>query len=117
MKQVVIDRSQWGQRYLHNTRTNKQCCLGFACQAYGVPVSEMRGVGMPSHLSSHLQDRLPKWMVGDNPSWRTQSDLLDASLAAKINDDPNLSWDEREELLKPIFQKHQIELVFIGERS
>jgi hypothetical protein len=109
MKTVVIDRQRWGMGALRRVTDQKQCCLGFACEAYGIKVDAMLGIGAPSALPELYQAKLPKWLLA-------LTDDIDVGRAASINDDPNLSWSKKEELLKPIFKKHRINLVFRGTR-
>jgi hypothetical protein len=111
MKTVVIVRKRWGQKYLRSPKTNKQCCLGFVCAAYGVPIDEMMGIHMPDGLSrSMYQDEiLPKWL---SAVWGRDKDVR---LASRINDS-RMPWAKKEELLKPLFKKHRINLVFRGIR-
>jgi hypothetical protein len=105
MKQVVIVRRRWGSDALHRT-DHKQCCLGFVCEAYGITKDEMYGKGMPYQLPNELQKKLPKWVISHR----------DVAQAAFINDDDSKTWKEKEKLLRPIFRKHRIQLVFRGKR-
>jgi hypothetical protein len=108
MKQVIIDRARWGMSYLRSPDDGKQCCLGFACEAYGITVDKMVRVGMPCSLALPLQEKLPKWLA-------TNEVYADNERASEINDDPRISWSEKEKLLKPLFKKHRINLVFKGK--
>jgi hypothetical protein len=83
--------------------------LGFVCEAYGIPKEKMSGRGMPLQLPYVLQDKLPKWLLAH----AVGSDL---KKAAQINDDQRLTWKEKEKLLRPLFRKHRIQLVFRGKR-
>jgi hypothetical protein len=108
MKQIIIDRARWGTSWLRRPDNGKQCCLGFACEAYGIPVDKMVGVPLPCNLDLPLQEKLPKWLA----DYESHSDNEKAST---INDNPKISWSEKEKLLKAIFKKHRINLVFKGK--
>jgi hypothetical protein len=110
MKQIIIDRARWGKAWLRRIDNGKQCCLGFACEAYGITVDEITCVLLPCNLALPLQEKLPKWLVSD-------ADHSDNEKASIINDDPKISWSKKEKLLKAIFKKHRINLVFKGKRQ
>ncbi len=105
MKKVIINRKRWGKNKLRRGQDLKQCCLGFVCEAYGVPQVDMTGKGMPYKLPAKDRFRLPKWLT-EHPSRG-----VDVSEAAVINDS-NTPWAKKEEKLKPIFRKHGIQLIF-----
>jgi hypothetical protein len=107
MKQVIIVRRHWGKDALLRTDNHKQCCLGFVCEAYGITKDEMYGKGMPHQLPHELLEKLPKWLSIPQG---------DAAQASKINDSRDLTWEEKEARLRPLFRKHRIQLVFRGKR-
>lgn len=60
---LIIDRKTWlhgeGISFssLLRTTDRKRCCLGFYCKYLGVSDDEMLGIGHPSFLSRHVQER------------------------------------------------------------
>ena len=110
MKTVVITRKLWGKKKLRRTEDGKMCCLGFLCRSYGLSNEDITGRGMPGSLYTDSRSLLPEWLL--------QSDAFsDARKAAFINDKATLTMAEKEELLKPLFLKHGIKLVFRGSLS
>jgi hypothetical protein len=111
MKQVIIDRQRWGTQRLRMHHLDKQCCLGFVCEAYSVPVRDLINISMPGFLSHANRAKLPKWLTWLLPNKGDVHQVVD------INDSSRFSWSEKEKMLKPIFKKHRIELVFKGKRQ
>lgn len=100
MKTVTIVRSRWGKSKLRR-KDGKLCCLGFACEAYGVPASVTEGVSYPGYLNSH-KELLPTWLLT----------IRDVEEAAKINDSRR-KRERKEALLRPIFRRNGIILRFV----
>ena len=107
MKEIVIRRRMWGRGntggFLRNVE-GKQCCLGFVCRAFGVPLNAVAGEVMPAQLGAYRAS-LPKWLLVD-------SDKADVVKAADINDALDLADDERELKITAIFKKHGLRAVF-----
>ena len=113
MKRIVITRNKWGMASLHRSDNHKRCCLGFACLAYGIDETPLENLGFPDNLPDNLQKKLPKWLRKANEVKDVRNN--DVDLAAQINDDDALTLAEKEEKLKPIFKKHNIQLIFRGK--
>jgi|SRR5271166_5037922 len=106
MKTIIITRKYWGQNQLRSPNGTK-CCLGFACEAYGVPAEKTLDETYPWCLEPKLQKKLPKWL-------RSGVDDEAVRLAAAINDDYQMKREAKEEKLKELFLKHKIRLIFRG---
>lgn len=109
MKEIVIRRRMWGRGnsggYLRNS-VGKQCCLGFVCRAFGVPLEAIVGQTMPERLDDDKHRvLLPAWLL------RTAAEA-DVSTAAGVNDDVTLTNEERELKIAAIFKKHGLKAVF-----
>lgn len=122
MKKVIITRNKWGRSSLKRQDNGKQCCLGFVCKVYGLPEDAIENIGYPSSLPEKLQKKLPKWLRAIYVKVKTANEKYvsnhpDVTLAAHINDDLDKTRTiaEKEEALKPIFRKHNIQLVFRGK--
>lgn len=120
MKTVIITRKYWGTGSLRDEE-GKRCCLGFVCEAYGVPKSNTLDEQLPSCLPPEDRKILPKWLLDEK--WNSfgydytpSKDISDMRAASAINDDLVLTNYKREELLKPIFAKHGIKLIFRGKQ-
>jgi hypothetical protein len=107
MKTVIITRKHWGQHTLRSPQTGKQCCLGFVCKSFGLSNKDIAGNAVPYGLAVAFQNTLPGWLL-HSP---------DVNKAMAINDDLSFSMEKKEELLKPLFAKHGIKLVFRGPLS
>lgn len=97
-KTVTIKRSKWATPSRTNdaalrTDENFLCCLGFVCEAAGVPRTKTKGVCMPNELVDIRVDGL----VGTKSRFSRK--------AAIINDDSSISDSEREAALTKLFAK------------
>ena len=110
MKKVIINRKFWGKHRLRSTIDLKQCCLGFTCLAYGLSTDQIEGYAMPAGLPEEIQAKLPKWL-----QFGKGGQSQDSTFASLINDS-SLTWAEKEKILKPLFKKHRIQLVFTGKQ-
>lgn len=63
-----------------------------------------------SMLDLGLRAKLPQWLFFD----RGVAPVRDVTIAAQTNDDPQLPEPEREDAIKKICFKHDIEVVFEG---
>jgi hypothetical protein len=111
MKTVVITRKLWGQKRLRRKEDGKMCCLGFLCRSYGLSNEDITGRGMPGFLYTDSASLLPEWLL------KLDASSPDAGTAAFINDNETITMAKKEELLKPLFLKHGIKLVFRGPLS
>jgi hypothetical protein len=108
MKTVIITRKYWGTSELRDVEGQK-CCLGFVSEALGVSAKETLCVPLPRELPKSSKKFLPAWM-------KYNEEESDVKRAANINDHRDLTWEKKEELLKTLFAKHNIRLVFRGQR-
>lgn len=119
-KEIIIDRSQWrtGSNGPHATGKGKallcndlgfKCCLGFITIANGVDCTptDRDGFSMPMYTGEVIPGL---------------TDLIDvvrdtelSEQAAKINDEPSTTLEEKEKLLTELFKDSEYELKFVGE--
>ena len=107
MKTIIITRKYWGQNRLRSI-DGTRCCLGFVCEALGIPAKNTLGTSYPDGLTEDMKKTLPNWLL-------TSGQGSDCLIASEINDDGNLSMAEKEKRLKIIFLNHDIKLVFRGK--
>jgi hypothetical protein len=112
MKTVIITRKYWGTRKLLNVDGTK-CCLGFCAKSFGVKPDRMLRLAMPSELDAKEAALLPSWLREDKSH---SFEKIDMNEASRINDSDLYSWEKKEKLLKELFAKHQIRLIFRGKR-
>ncbi len=105
LRELIIDRAQWGQNWLLSGFDGKLCCLGHLGRACGIPPQRLWGQCLPSNLSLADQRLYPE---------RTRLGEF-FGLAAKINDNADWSMEERERRLKFLFKSRGIKLTFIGK--
>jgi hypothetical protein len=112
MKTVVITRKYWSTGRLRWFVDGKQCCLGFCARSFGVPAKDLLGYAAPANLSPKNRVRFPDWMLEQTPGH-----VSDVETAMKINDSDIsvIPMEEKETLLKDLFLKHDIKLVFRGQ--
>lgn len=122
MEKLVIDRKKWlrGQgagtllatenflidRGLDPEFLGYMCCLGFDCLRRGVPEVELQDRPMPRHV--HLkseQVELPSWLIGESGT------VLQLS---STNDNPAISEEVRENMIKGYFASEGVEVEFIN---
>lgn len=116
-RKYIIDRSRWvsgssadnnkvglGRSMLRN-KEGFMCCLGFICKARGIKYLYEE---MPARLDREIKDLTEK-------SYDGYSNTVLSLKAAKINDSPELSPEEREEQIIDLFSEHGIEIEFRGE--
>jgi len=130
MKQLIIDRSKWrtGNDGEHQTGEgdtrliNAQgymCCLGF----YLKDVAKLNKkilveLATPAYLDGlkkiyDKNDDVKLLLTKLNDNHYVNSDFCQSAM--HVNDDVNLSSDEREETLKTMFLEKGIEVSFINE--
>lgn len=120
----TIDRSKWrcggdkakyskgsGSTNLLNNDGYK-CCLGFACLAAGLKEKDILGFGSPRCVLWKIPEAESKIIhLADNPF----TDSTFSRGAMRINDDPGLNAQEREEQLIQLGRTMQIDISFTGE--
>ena len=110
LKEIVIRRRRWGRAntggMLYDSTTKRQCCLGFVCRAFGVPLSSIEGHGMPADIDAKVdRDTLPPWLLSETLR-------CDVDRAAYINDNLEIDEEEREAHIAAIFKRHGLRAVF-----
>lgn len=126
--EFVVDRSKWrcggngphsagkGTASLLNIE-GYQCCMGFVCEQLGVSRKELLGVLLPSNLTWF--HKVPhEIFLGDKKTlrfydWNCPAHLQ--SYAFTINDNPDLTKEEREAKLIQAFHEFGHTLKFVGE--
>lgn len=105
VKVLKISRAKWGRGVkggsLRWEDSKLQCCLGFACRAYGLRAKDIQGKGMPDALKSSMWKILPSWLLGDA-----------AGALADINDAFDTTDREKESEIKRGFKCQGIKVVF-----
>jgi hypothetical protein len=109
MEKVTIDRKKWlrgDAKYscLWSKEVNAGCCLGHVCiQLFGKTIDQIDLKNMPICVLN----RATVLTVGPH--------IINSSFAieaAQINDDPDISDEERENRLIKLFQQNNIQLSF-----
>lgn len=112
LTKLTIDRGRWanggntgrpavGTTMLLNEQGN-MCCLGFACNAAGVPKDHLKGLGIPSQLIRSLHSLALDQIASIEYE------------AISLNDSPDAHPMTREAQLKRLFSRVGIELKFEG---
>lgn len=112
IKALTIDCNTWyrGQGYRLSrllTKTGKRCCLGFECQARGIPDNMMLDVAAPSQLTGGLCCDIPRMT-------RNRGHLQPINDAMPLNDSQYISDEVRMSKLTALFKKRGIKLRFIN---
>lgn len=117
---IVITRSKWLRgsgsyaSFLVRYSDGKMCCLGFLGVACGISAADMEGKAAPNHIKDHFL-KWPKGTLRENgmPHINNGFDNGPAIQAAiKHNDDPLLTDDNREELIRNNLKELGIEVEF-----
>lgn len=110
IKELVVYRDLWDRGSKNNgslLSENGMCCLGFACEAIGVPAKALYRTGEP--LDLELDEALPGLTDWEDGRLTTCS-LTGQAIA--INDCPTIGDEERERGLGVVFAKGDIEISF-----
>lgn len=122
---VIIDRSKWrtggdsdiatgeGNTLLLN-KEGYQCCLGFICEAAGVPREKMQGWCLPGSVDMVVEGLTEYFDFGRHDAC---IDTKLANDAVGINDNGVMSPAEKERKLLELFKDSPYELEFVGEYS
>lgn len=119
MQELVIDRQKWrtGSDGPHKTGEgttqllNEQgfmCCLGFECLRLGLTEENILQIGEPQEVDEAYYDNIDYMLTGA----RFQKDWV--TEAIEVNDNPELTLDQKEALIESIFGKEGIEVKFIN---
>jgi hypothetical protein len=96
--------------YLLRSKDGKQCCIGFLCEAFGVPKPDLKDIRGSQKLVKYRN--LPEWLTVDSATdVSIGSDLF---IAYALNDNKRLSEADREQRIAEIFAKHDIQVEFVG---
>lgn len=116
---LVIDRNTWlrgegtENSFLLREKDSKMCCLGFLGAACGVPSESMTNTEAPALLNQDHRDLFPDFLFhGGRDLNQDSSD--ECNSLVEINDDEELTPEEREAELTMLFAKHGIEVEFIN---
>lgn len=115
---VTINRSKWRTGLAYEIATGPgftellnpsggQCCLGFICEATGVPRTRLLHLKKPSELMAEVDGLVD----------RCDGDYEDTELTNKAIDinDGDLDPSEKEQKLLELFKNSPYELEFVGE--
>lgn len=123
---TIVDRRKWlrgpyalskcGQAtsYLLDVHGMK-CCLGFRLDQDGVPSEALVGGRTPGHVYNNSSFSKETWLVdiADDGVFDSSGE---AHKAMEANDNQSLTDEEREEIIKNIFEKNGEEIEFVGPR-
>lgn len=123
VKSFVVDRERWyrGKGDRHSkllNRNNKQCCLGFYALACGLSEASIKGQNTPNDVICNTESCSCK----SNIQWKTKlidsdidSDKVNSQICQtlmEVNDEIELSDEERETKLTKLFKKIGIKVKF-----
>lgn len=124
---LVIDRTKWlrGEgsmnSFLLRDGDEKQCCIGFLCEALGVPREKLKDEKGSQVL---LDVNLPDWL--QTKTSKAQEQTSDLFIAYAVNDyngeDSEVdetpivvtSEEDREARIAEIFARHDVQVEFVG---
>lgn len=99
--------------FLHRQSDNKECCLGQICVQGGVSIGDLAGKSDPGNIIQHLTSILENLFLDrddeDDPYCLTDF----AVQAMRINDDMEISDDNRISLLTSLAKRNGVELEFV----
>lgn len=133
MEKLIIDRKTWlrgdnsyGGSMLFRPRDGLKCCLGFYCEANGIPKENLECVADPSCLFIMEQVSIPSWLFKNPYDLDISTSLSeDCNKLIEINDRyindkyyiSKTEYDkqeaQREQEIKEIFAKHDVEVEFV----
>lgn len=108
-----IDRKRWcrggkhGESFLLNAQ-DAMCCLGFACKKLGVP-KEALDHSTPASVDKKYSSKLGLLV---NRKGRDRGDTVKA---VKLNDDLDLTEEDRENKLVPVLKRLGFDVTFVGK--
>ena len=127
MTKVIIDRTKWSRGSLAanallvnretaesispgvpRAKVGRMCCLGFVCLAQGVPRKSLSGQPFPADLS-----RLVPGLTYRDDTWGWRNTHF-AEGAAEINDNGDISEEDRESQLIELAAQNGFEFQFIN---
>lgn len=122
---LIIDRAKWriGGEGIHKTGEGNtallndegfMCCLGFRCEQMGIPKKDLLGAVTPDSLSElyDIPDLIEK--VGSYDGYDAYDDTPFTQEAVNINDNTDLSPEEREKAITKHFKKIGVIVEFKG---
>lgn len=115
---LIIDRAKWRTGGNSTIRTGEgstallnldgfMCCLGFRCHQMGIPKKELLGRGVPEALSKN-------WDIPDLVN-EIGSDTDFTDTAIEINDDRDITREEREKEITEHFATIGVTVEFKGK--
>lgn len=120
VKSFTIDRAKWlsgvyGEYFngsmLYRPEDGRMCCLGFYCEASGIPKKKMANVPMPAELAL---GNIPSWLRNLNDDAFSWSSSDAASDIARMNDDIK-KRTQREAAITRAFAKQGVKVRFVGD--
>lgn len=116
LKKFTVDRAKWtgDNEYLINyfsqlyeSENGRKCCIGFYASACGLYDSEISDIDDPEELFSHNNIHLTGFI--DDVNYENNEF---SSYAMQINDDTDISMEEKESKLIALFAEQGITLTF-----
>lgn len=139
-KTLVIDRSKWGcgsvkkrelfkimgKTAMLNSKTGKMCCLGFDAVACGVSKEHLKDVGEPCDVADVIAESINEKIQNERPDdylyhvdipglTRDGNNTGFSDDAIGVNDDNEITQEEREQQLISLFKKKGTVLSFVGK--
>lgn len=116
---VTVDRRRWlrGEdsvaSSLFDDVNKKMCCLGFATRACGCSIDKIRNQASPACVVfdyTNTKERLARFLTAKNESENSGT----TGRMMEINDATDISDAEREDLLKRLGKKLNIQFTFVN---
>jgi len=118
---VTIPQAGWlrgegtDKSFLLRTSDDKRCCIGFLCQALGVPDSSLRGQrDISTMIKNSEPDQLPGLLSWLSPCLQDHSDRNEILAAYRMNDNPSIDDEERETTIQRLLQPLGFEFSFVA---
>lgn len=118
MKTFIIDTMYWmrgkadGELLCKTKNYANMCCLGHICLQSGVPKEKLVSIGTPEDILDEYETGETTGKINFLLSPKRLDNFLSED-AISINDDPEISDEERIKKLKVLFKKHNIVLKFV----
>jgi hypothetical protein len=116
MEKLIIKDSQWARGRTTGLNVDGRfCCLGLDALRCGIHPDDMQGKGSPEELLTELDwSKAPAYF--DRWVDEREGEVEDGYWTAKaidINDEHRCTDEERIEMLRPIFERKGIEIVWL----
>jgi hypothetical protein len=133
VEKLIIDRKKWFRGHGAGTllvsrkgedygepfkgHVGEMCCLGFECLRQGYTDTQLGEHSMPVSLFSAIADTEPELNKIGEGSWLLEGGYGSNTIVgeiSRINDDEDISEEDREARLTALFAKCDIEVEFVN---